>query len=330
MSSTRTARPETLAPARRLSDAEGRVAAERLAAIPGLLRGPHPILKSGPLQWGGPAGRLQVRLIQPGSTGPFPVVIFSHGNWSDFSRYDALLDHWASHGYLVVAPYHRDGGGMVRGIFNSLRYGSAGLIEHRVAELKWIIDELPRLDALLPGGGRRADPDRIAVAGHSFGAFTAQQLGGAIAVDETRGIHIAGRDKRVRAVMAISPPGPMFGMINDRSWREVDTPMLVTTGTSDVNARFWPDWRLHAMSFDTARPGANWLLVVEGADHYLGNLICRPERKAAPQADALGIVNAIAVTFLDAHLREERAARAYLQSGLLGRVTEGYATLTHR
>ena len=103
-----------------------------------------------------------------------------------------------------------------------------------------------------------------------------------------------------------------------------------TNGTWDVDGRFVKVWREHALSHDTAPPGRNWLLVVEGADHYLGNLICRPEREAVPQTDALAMVNASAVTFLDAFVKDDAAAKVFLDARPLADLTGGFATLTQR
>jgi predicted dienelactone hydrolase len=222
------------------------------------------------------------------------------------------------------------GGGAPRGIFNSLRKGNEGLIAGRVADVKLILDHLSDLDALDAGLAARIDRNRIAVTGHSFGAFTAQQMAGAETVNPKTGERVGGRDARVRAVVAISPPGEMFKIINAQSWLKVDVPMLVTTGTWDINAHFWPDWRAHTLSYQTAKPGLNWLLVVQGADHYLGHLICRPERKEPAQTDALRMVNASAVTFLDAFVKGDASAHAWLDAHPLQDVTGGFASLDHR
>lgn len=304
--------------------------AEQLAAIPALTDGPYAVHAGPAVDWRVGGRSLRVRVVAPQGNGPFPLIVFSHGFASDVDKYDALLRHWASHGYVTLAPYHRDGGGTLRAIANSLRYGNLGLIAERVADMHLILAHLPRLDEVAPGLAARIDAQRIAAAGHSFGAFTAQQLGGAIAVDPDDGARVDGRDARVRAVVAISPPGRMFGVINERSWQTLAVPALATTGTWDVDGRFVKQWREHALSWETAPAGQNWLLVVEGADHYLGNLICRPERDAPPQHDALRMVNATAVGFLDAFVRDDQSARAFLDARALETATAGFARLDQR
>ena len=84
------------------------------------------------------------------------------------------------------------------------------------------------------------------------------------------------------------------------------------------------------MSFDSARPGQNYALVTQGADHYLGNLICRLERENPPQQDALMMLNAVSTTFLDALLKSSPQALAFLQSKQLEKLSSGFSTLSSR
>ena len=84
------------------------------------------------------------------------------------------------------------------------------------------------------------------------------------------------------------------------------------------------------MAYDTALPGNQFSLVIEGADHYLGNLICRPELEETPQEDALALINSAVITFLDANLKNEPQAVQQLRSTRLQDVTQGYAVLKTR
>lgn len=273
---------------------------------------------------------LRLNLYFPSRGSGFPLLLFSHGNWSDRNSYDRLLTYWASHGYAVIATDHLDCCGAVSGIFNSLRYGQLGLVEARVADLSRLIENLPGIERLAPEFSDKADASMLAIAGHSFGAFSAQQLGGARVFDPDGQRYISHRNPAVRAVVALSPPGPMFDTITAGSWTKLETPTLVSTGTWDVQPRFWPDWRMHLMSWETAVPGNKYALVTQGADHYLGNLICRPEREATPQEDALLMMKIASTAFLDAYVKQKSAAKAFLTSGELARVTAGFSELLSR
>lgn len=307
--------------------------AEQLAQIPNLKPGPYSVLTSKAVDWELGDTELRVRVVQPvGKPGEqFPLVIFSHGFASDVDQYDNLLKHWASHGYLSIAPYHRDGGGLPRAIWSSTRYGNAGLVQQRVNDIAWLLAHVDDLDSLEPGLSAKVDHNRLVVAGHSFGAFSAQMFGGAQTVDPDDGSRVVAKlDPRVKAVVAVSPPGNMFGLINAKSWLTMVKPMLSTTGTWDADGRFVNVWTEKRMSFENAPAGQSWLLVVDGADHYLGNLICRLDRKNPPQNDALTMVNASAVTFMNAFVKQDAAARAYLDARPLEKLTNGFARLEYR
>lgn len=306
---------------------------EQLSQIYGIEAGKLPIADSGDLVFSLADGReLKLRVLYPESAlqQPAPLLIFSHGNWSDHLKYDNVVRHWVSHGYVAVMPYHLDGGGMMRGIFNSVRYGQLGLIGTRMEDFKFILDQWALIEDKVPALKGKVDLNRIAATGHSFGGFSAQQLGGAQAYDPDTGKYIPVADARIRAIVAISPPGKMFDTITEGSWTELTTPTLVTTGTWDSNAQFWPDWRAHLLSFETAKPGSKYSLVTDGADHYLGNLICRPEREEVPQYDALKMLNAVTLAFLDAYVKDEPAAKQFLQQNPLSSLTGGFSTLSQR
>ena len=275
-------------------------------------------------------GPLTLSAFYPESEGAFPLILFSHGNFSNRRAYDRIIHHWVSHGYVVLAPDHLDAGGMLNGILAMTRYGKDGVMQQRPRDLINILDGLDQLAAQDGVLVRRIDRSRVASAGHSFGAFTAQMLGGADAALPGGDTRLQERDRRFQAVVAFSPPGPMFEMVDEQSWQHMTVPQLVTTGTWDVEPRFFRDWRLHAMSFERGVEGLNSLLVTEGSDHYFGNLICRPELEVAPQTDALRIANAVSLAFLDAQLKDVAQARDFLASGTLSAVTGDFARVSQR
>ena len=278
----------------------------------------------------GDARELPFNLYYPDAQGPFPVLLFSHGNWSNRDSYDRLINHWVSHGYVVVAPDHLDCCGMARGIFNSLRYGQYGLIAARIDDLTRLLDAVPSLTDVEPALQGKLDTTRIAMTGHSFGAFSAQQFGGAAALDPDSDSYVGALDTRMKAIVALSPPGPMFDVITERSWDALTLPNLATTGTWDIQPGFWPDWRDHLMSFKAGTSEDKFALVVEGADHFLGNLICRLEREAQPQDDALLMVRATTTAFLDHYVKGKPAVPTLFAAGWLDATTAGFARVLTR
>lgn len=304
----------------------------QLAQIPYLQRGELTLVAERNLLLPANGGQreLELSVFYPQQDGSYPLVLFSHGNWSSKDKYDKVIEFWVSHGYVVVAPNHLDCCSKVSGIINSLRYGNFGLIENRVKDLRYLMDHFDQLEQLLPALKGKADLQQLALAGHSFGAFTAQQFGGAGTRNGDDNSYHYYKEARVKAIVALSPPGPMFDEITAQSWQQLATPTFNSTGSWDIDKYFFPEWQLHKMAYDSALPGQNYALVTQGADHYLGNLICRPEREVAPQQDALTMLNASSTAFLAAYLKQDEQAKAFLQSGQLQQLTDGFSSLEFR
>ncbi|MEH6592184.1 MAG: alpha/beta fold hydrolase [Halioglobus sp.] len=271
---------------------------------------------------------IALNLYYPAQGQNFPLLIFSHGNWSNKDSYDNIIKHWVSHGYAVIAPDHLDCCSMAQGIFNSLRYGQLALITERVDDINRLLDNLDGLEQLHPAFADKADVSRLGITGHSFGAFSAQQFGGAGTFDPDTEEFLYFPDPAVKAIVAISPPGPMFDTITAGSWQRLSTPNLVATGTWDIQPSFWPDWRMHLMSYDSAPASDKYALVTQGADHFLGGLICRLELEETPQDDALTMLRVASTNFLNAYLKGDTAALAFINSATLTEVTAGFSVLT--
>ena len=112
----------------------------------------------------------------------FPVLIFSHGNGSIAEQSYFQSEHFASHGWVVVAPYHTNN--TIEDNPSAINYGSAVERPQDISALIDWMEELPEREKL----HGRLNLDQIAMSGHSFGAFTTMAMVGAeFAVDELLG-----------------------------------------------------------------------------------------------------------------------------------------------
>lgn len=256
-------------------------------------------------------GDIPVRVHYPaGATAPLPVVVFSHGLGGSRLGYGSLGRFWAEHGYLSVHPSHRENVpfGAVeaeRPSLSTLRamkeaIDDARNWEARPRDLAAVIDGLPNLQIPVLEG--KFDASRIAVAGHSYGAYTALLCAGArIRLDgKTRDFP----ERRAQAFIALSPPGNGSRGLDAASWAAIAAPVLCVTGTRDEGFQGEPPaWREE--SFRAMQPPEKTLVVVEGAEHFTfsGG---RPRRAADPAH--LRDIEAATLWFLDRHLKGDPRA----------------------
>ncbi|MCK7598542.1 hypothetical protein M0G74_14785 [Microbulbifer sp. CAU 1566] len=90
-----------------LAEAKPLPADTQLSAIYGLDPGPNPIKIIPAIHLTTRDGPLTLTAFYPDAEGVYPLVLFSHGNFSNRRAYDRILCHWVSHGYVVLAPDHR-------------------------------------------------------------------------------------------------------------------------------------------------------------------------------------------------------------------------------
>ena len=93
--------------------------------------------------------------------GPFPLIVFNHGQQGEPQMYAPSFEVWARAGYVVAAPRHP----------LTIRGGPGAQFVHdlegELGDVAFVID---RIDDELPD---LADVDHLAVAGHSSGAVVA-------------------------------------------------------------------------------------------------------------------------------------------------------------
>ncbi|MFH7243350.1 MAG: alpha/beta hydrolase [Spirulina sp.] len=112
--------------------------------------------------------------------GPIPVLVLSHGLGDRPQSFLDIATHAASHGFVVALPEHIGSNyaqqqamlsGLVRESFSPQEFLD------RPLDIRFLLDELSRRNASDFGG--RLALDRVVVAGHSFGGYTALALAGA-------------------------------------------------------------------------------------------------------------------------------------------------------
>jgi predicted dienelactone hydrolase len=154
--------------------------------------------------------------------GSFPLVVFSHGNGGVRFQSWFLMQALASHGFVVAAPDHAGNTALdaIAGTSDPIGVAAA----NRPRDVSFVIDQMLARDRdpADPLHGRIDERD-IAVAGHSFGGFTA--LATAAGFVDYR------PDPRVDAIVPIAPA--TFGL-SDEQLASIDLPTLLMGGTSDT------------------------------------------------------------------------------------------------
>jgi len=171
-------------------------------------------------------GKGEMRDAPPADLSPLPLVVFSHYSGGGRRSATYLCTHLASHGYAVAAMDHSEvvapelGPQVDESGADRARRIDA-ICASRVPDVQLLLAQL--IDGALTS--IELDPERIGLAGHSFGGWTA------LAVPE--------REPRVRAVVALAPGGssrPVPGVLPLTlafGWERA-VPVLILTGDCDV------------------------------------------------------------------------------------------------
>ena len=191
----------------------------------------------------------------------------------------------------------------------------------------------------MPRLAGKLDGRRIGVGGHSFGAYTAQVLGGAVAdYPDEKARSFA--DPRVRAVLVMSGQGTGQMGLTEHSWDHLTRPMMTMTGSLDRGARGQgPDWK--RQPYDRSPSGEKYHVLIEGANHFsftgqlagagagvaLGRLLTA---RGADQKAIFDWIRIASVAFWDASVKGDAAAKDYLQSDALPAYTGRKLTLLRK
>lgn len=250
------------------------------AVIDTALPAANPVISVRPVVLSAPdrGADLQVRVTVPATGRDLPIIVFSHGFAESMDGYAPLAEFWAAHGFAVLQPTHLD----------SQTLGIAPddprtpvIWRFRIEDLTRVLDGLDLIEASVPGLASRLNRDRIAVAGHSWGATTASALVGARIVDKDGNVGADMSDPRVLAGVLLAVAGTGGGDLTafaaehfsfmNPDFAQMTTPALVVAGDQDQSrlSTRGPDWWTDAY---TLSPAHKSLLSLFGAEHTMGGI----------------------------------------------------------
>jgi predicted dienelactone hydrolase len=270
---------------------------------------------------------LLLKVYYPDAPGPFPVIVFSHGALASKDCYSALGQYWASFGYVSIHPSHADSvaDSGFRGTLHDAISDPQGW-QNRAQDISLIIDSLAKIEKLAPQLSGKFDHQRIGVGGHSFGAYTAELIGGVNILLPGKEEPQSFADKRVTAILLMSPQGEGRMGLTAHSWDNLHLPMLLMYGSRDFGP--WgeaPVWRSEA--FRKAPSGNKYEVELDGGTH-MG--FAGPSRRGGVQDGVFQCAKLESLAFWDAYLKQNPVAKNYLKSDGLKKFSVDAATFENK
>lgn len=229
-------------------------------------------------------------------SGKLPVMVISHGLSDSRSSFFDMASHVASYGFAVALPDHIGSNHDYReALFSGLTsdYFAASDFLDRPLDISFLLDELERANPIQYQG--KLDFEQVAIAGHSFGGYTALAVGGAtvdfarlvercdpdanIVLDgamvlECRALELMTQpevveqlgqtgvsDERVQLVMAFAPVSNLFG---ERGISQIQQPVMIQGGAFDILAPVVPQ---QVLAFSWLQAPEKYFYLAENTSH---------------------------------------------------------------
>ena len=274
---------------------------------------------------------IPLRVYLPASDQPAPVLMFSHGLGGSRENNGYLGEHWASRGYAVFMLQHP---GSDEGLWRDQPLGrrrqatqagaSSENFRLRVGDVSAVLDQLARWAAEDEHPlSFRLDLDKVGMSGHSFGAVTTQAVSG----QSFRGRRLT--DPRIDAAVLMSPSPPRGGSAGEAFGR-VDLPWLLMTGTRDEGSMGGASAAERLMVYPALPRGSKYELVLNDAEHSAFSDRSLPGEADTRHPNHHRAILALSTAFWDAYLKQDLAARAWLDGDGPGKVLDPQDRWQHK
>ena len=271
--------------------------------------------------YGGPTiGNIAIKADLDTNSGPYPLLVFSHGGGGTGIGSVFFTESLAAQGWIVAAPDHHDKYSFVR-----IRTGQNPDFA-RSDFLKWVnqivssgpeerepyLYRLDELQAVLDGmtGSEQfakfIDKDKIAVGGHSFGGYTALGLCGTIPERY---------DDRIKAVLLFSTGAGGY-LFSEEELSRVNMPLMIYLGKRERH-QMRASVAMEEIVDKIYRSAASskYFLEIEGANHFSFNnrfdhrFITRYFSGTEEQFD---VIRSYSIAFLEKHVAGNESADTVL------------------
>ncbi len=270
------------------------------------------------------------------ATGPFPLVVVSHGYDNASVLFSWLTENLASKGYVVAAIRHED-----PPITDRARFPET--LVNRPLDVAFATGSLQRS----LGEEGFVDPARTALVGYSMGGYGVLATAGGVLDPASPLVQLAGggltafarggaqqeslRVSGLRAVVALAPAGGSLGAWGADGLATITAPMLLIAGDRDHTVDYASGARAF---FDQAVNSNRYLLTFRGGGHRVGLGPAPAEMQGRlwdldwfedPVWSARRIVGVnlhFITALLDRYVKEDASRSAYLD-GLIPESSDG-------
>ena len=233
-------------------------------------------------------------------------------------------DHWAQRGYVAVFLQHPGSDDSVwkdkpssQRLSAMKEAASLKNLTLRVQDVKVVLDQLQRWNNDVRHDlHNRLDLSHIGMSGHSFGAVTTQFLSG-----QRPPIGNNLTDPRIRAAVVMSPSALRRGDAK-AAFDNVKIPWMLLTGTKDNSPIGDTDAASRLLVFSALPVGDKYELVLSNAEHSAFTDRALPGDTEPRNPNHHRAILAVTTAFWDSYLRNNPAAKAWLNGDAIAKILE--------